>query len=169
MMADDKPITVNGITYANKAELEERRKADATALAHLIYDIYQEHKARERRLEQEPGGFSFAADGRMCSLCGGGASGEMWYDKLGMRCTDCQKAYKQKIIPGYVFTDKDNKRHITDVRLSVRFRVERRVIKKLVKEGKLKARVIQRPPYQDTLVFLKHENPDIKKIIMAAI
>jgi len=168
MAKEEKPVTVNGITYANQAELDRRIESDLTELARITFDIYQDHKARERRLEQEPGGFSFQSDGRMCRLCMGGGKGEMWYDKLGMRCMDCQAAYKAKIIPGYVFTDKDNKRHVTDTGLVVRFKIDRRLIKKLMREGKIKARTISHKPYMDTLVFLKHENPNIRDIILLA-
>jgi hypothetical protein len=51
---DNKPITVNGITYATQTELDERIKSDALALANLIFDIYQEKNAREQRLKHGP-------------------------------------------------------------------------------------------------------------------
>ncbi len=107
---DTFPKTVNGITYQSQKKLDERVRADAEALAHLAYDMYQIHKQFEARLERQPDGFVFPAEGRICTLCMGGGSGDFWYDKKGMRCMDCQTAYVKKIIPGYVFTDKDDKR-----------------------------------------------------------
>jgi hypothetical protein len=123
--------------------------------------MYQIHKQFEERLEREPGGFKFPADGRICTLCMGGGSGDFWYDKKGMRCKDCQTAYIKKIIPGYVFTDKDNKRHITETSLVVRHNAARKEIRKYIKEGVLKARRIDHGQFPPTLVFLKADNPTL--------
>lgn len=155
------PKTVNGITYESQEELDERVRADAEALARLAYDMYQIHQRFEARLEREPNGFQFPAEGRICKLCMGGGSGDFWYDKKGMRCMDCQTAYVNKVIPGYVFTDKDNKRHITETRLIVRYNAERKEIRKHIKEGILKPRLIDHGKYPATLVFLKRENPNL--------
>jgi hypothetical protein len=91
----------------------------------------------------------------------GGGSGDFWYDKKGMHCMDCQTAYIKKIIPGYVFTDRDNKRHITETSLIVRYNADRKEIRKLIKNGKLKPRRIDHGQFPPTLVFLKSENPSL--------
>ena len=155
------PQTINGITYKSKEELDERVRVDAEALAHLAYDMYQIHKQFEARLEREPGGYSFPADGRICTLCMGGGAGDFWYDKKGMRCKDCQTAYVNQVIPGYVFTDKDNKRHITETSLIVRHNADRKEIRKYIKDGVLKPRRIDHGQFPPTVVFLKHENPSL--------
>jgi len=134
---------------------------DMYALANLTYDMYQIHKQLEARLEREPDGFKFPADGRICKLCMGGGSGDFWYDKKGMRCMDCQTAFVKKIIPSYVFTDDKNKRHITETSLVVRYKANRKEIKKLIKEGVLRPRRIEHGQFPPTLVFLKHENPNL--------
>jgi hypothetical protein len=155
------PQTINGITYQTQEELDERVRADAEGLAHIAYDMYQIHKQFEARLEREPGGYAFPADGRICKLCMGGGSGDFWYDKKGMRCMDCQTAYIKKVIPSYVFTDRDNKRHITETSLVVRYNAEHKEIRKYIKDGVLKARRIDHGRYPPTLVFLKRENPNL--------
>lgn len=154
------PQTVNGITYRSQEELDERVKVDAKAMAELMFDLYQIHKRFEARLEQEPSGFAFPPNGRTCTLCMGG-SGDFWYDKKGMCCMDCQTAYLKKVIPGYVFSDKNNKRHITETSLVVRHNADRKEIRKYVKEGILIPRRIEHGLFPATLVFLKSENPNL--------
>jgi len=155
------PQTINGVLYKTKEEYEQRVQADAEAFAHLAYDMYQIHKQFEARLEHEPDGFVFPAEGRVCRLCMGGGAGDFWYDKMGMRCMDCQTAYVNKVIPGYVFTDKNNKRHITETSLIVRYHADRKEIRKYIKEGVLKPRRIEHGKFPQTLVFLKRENPQL--------
>lgn len=157
------PAMVNGILYKTALEYDERVKRDLEAFAEIAIDIYKWQRSMDKRLEEHPEGFSFPASGRMCRLCYGGGAGEMWYDKLGMRCMDCQTAYKEKIIPGYVFTDEKNRRHITATSLTVRHELKSQDIRRLIKEGKLKVRRISHKPYPDTLVFLKYENPKLFK------
>src|SRR6266702_2222824 len=123
--------------------------------------MYQIHKQFEARLEREPGGFKFPADGRMCKLCMGGGAGDFWYDRKGMRCMDCQTALVKKIIPGYVFIDDKNKRHITETSLIVRHNADRKEIRKYIKENVLKVRHIDHGKFPATLVFLKNENPNL--------
>lgn len=147
-----------------KLETEEQYRQlqrDMYALAELTFDMYKIHKQFEARLEREPGGFTFPADGRMCKLCMGGGAGDFWYDKRGMRCMDCQTAFTSKVIPGYVFTDDKNKRHITETGLVVRHNADRKEIRKYIKEGVLKPRRIEHGQFPPTLVFLKRDNPNL--------
>jgi len=157
------PQTINGIEYKSKEELDARIKSDLEQLAHLVFDIYQWQKSMDKRLEQQPEGFSFASEGRMCSVCLGGTSGELWYDKLGIRCLDCQQAYVKKIIPGYVIKDHENRRYITGMRLSINTGLRSQQLKKLIKSGELKARIIEHSGTSDTMIFLKSENPSLIK------
>lgn len=150
-----------GIEYKNREEAK-RSADDLIKLAELMYDIYQEDKARKDRLEKEPNGYSMNGNGRSCALCSQPVSGDMWYDKWGMKCMDCHEAFKKKIVPGYVFTDKDNLKHVTASTLSWKLDIPVITIKKLVRQKRLKARYIES---NDTIVFLRNENPDIKKVI----
>ena len=146
---------------------EDKYREEAQNLlnfAELVYDMAKEELIRKNRLKKEPKGFEMEDEGRTCSLCGRAAYGElkMWYDKWGMKCMDCQNALNKKIIPGYVFKDRDNNRHVTASTLSWKLEVRDSTIKKLVRQGKLKPRII---PGSETMVFLATENPDIVAVI----
>lgn len=149
-----------GITYKTEAEYHESAN-NLVNFVDILIKIDQEEKARERHLEKEPKGFAFESRGRTCSLCGHHVDGEMWYDKWGMKCMDCQQALNKKLVPGYVFKDHKNEKHITASQLSWRFKIHIQTIKKLVRQGKLKARVLPHGP----MVFLRRENRDLKAII----
>jgi len=150
----------DGISLDTEEEYRQLQR-DMYALAELTYDMYQIQKRFDARLAREPSGFKFPAEGRMCKLCMGGGAGDFWYDQKGMRCIDCQTAYIKKIIPGYVFTDDKNRKHITETSLIVRHHADRREIRKYVKEGVLKPRRIDHGQYPQTLIFLKRENPNL--------
>lgn len=147
-----------------KLEADEEYKQlqrDMHALADLTYDIWRFQKSLDRRLEEQPEGFAFPAEGRMCRLCMGGGAGDFWYDKRGMWCMDCQTAYAKKIIPGYVFTDDKNKRHISETTLVVRHGADRKEIRKCIKEGILRPRRIEHEQTTPSLIFLESENPNL--------
>lgn len=150
----------NGINYAS--ELEMKQSADnLVSFMKLMIELDAEHRGWERRLEKEPKGFSLPSKGRTCSLCKVSIHGEVWYDKWGLKCMNCQSALNKKIIPGYVFKDSDNKRHITAAQLNSKFGIHPQTVNKLVRQGKLKARIVPSGP----TVFLKTENPDLPEVI----
>ncbi len=126
-----------------------------------------DEKQREERLKSEPMGYAFPAERRTCHLCGQTCSDQdMWYDKWGMKCLDCQYALNKKIIPGYVFKDYDNKQHITASTLSWRFKIHSATIRKLVRQGKLKARII---PGNRTMIFLVKENQEFLSNLLLSV
>lgn len=150
----------NGVAYDTDVEYREAAQ-NMLGLAELLLDIYRDQKAQELRLRDHPQGFAFPAEGRICPLCKYGISGDMWYDKWGMKCMDCQQALNKKIVPGYVFKDHDNERHITASQLSWKFNIKLQTIKKLIRLGEIKARVVSSSAHGDTLVFLRTENPEL--------
>lgn len=48
----DFPRTINGVEYKTKQELIDRYNADLMAFAQLIYDIYQEKKAKSTTVDK---------------------------------------------------------------------------------------------------------------------
>ena len=150
-----------GIKYDTEEQYRDAARSLVTFVDALCR-ISAEERQRELRLEQEPNGFMMIGEGRTCSLCKQNISGDMWYDKWGMKCTDCQAALSKKIVPGYVFKDHKNENHITASALSWRFDLRIQTIRKLVRQGKLKAREV---PGNGTLVFLRRENPDLLETI----
>lgn len=151
----------DGIEYKDREEARQSAN-NLVQLAELTLDIYREEKVRKDRLEKEPDGFTIIGDGRSCSLCLRNVAGDIWYDKWGMKCLDCHEAFKKKIVPGYVFRDYHNEKHITASSLQSMMDVRAQTIKKLVRQGKLKPRVVRG---NGTLVFLKKENPNLIKVI----
>ena len=150
----------NGISYTS--ELEMKQSADnLVRFVELMVELDVEHRDWERRLEKEPKGFSIPSKGRTCSLCRTSVHGEVWYDKWGMKCLNCQAALHKKIIPGYVFKDTDNKRHITAAQLNSKFGLHPQTINKLIRRNELKARIVPNGP----TVFLKSDNPKLPDVI----
>lgn len=150
--------------YGKEISFEEARES-ATRLVNfvsLLIEIDQKERKLTARLKTEPKGFAIQGNGRTCPLCKTNVRDDMWFDKWGAKCLDCQDALNRKLIPGYVFKDHDNDKHITASELSWRHKLHNQTIKKLIKENKLKARTI---PKSNTLVFLRKENPDLPTII----
>lgn len=149
-----------GIKYETEAEYKEAVD-NLVAFAELGFEVAQQEWHRQQRLKDEPKGFSFLGEGRTCSLCSRNIVDDMWYDKWGMRCMNCQEAFRNKIVPGYVFRDRDGKRHITASRLGWKYGLHIQTIKKLVRLGEIVPRQIPNGP----MVFLKSENPELPRII----
>lgn len=149
-----------GITYETEMEYKEAAR-NLVQFVKLTYDLAREHYGWEQRLKQEPKGFVIPSEGRSCCLCHTSVFGEVWYDKWGMKCMTCQSALRKKIVPGYVFKDSDNNRHVTASQLTWKYGLHQQTIKKLVNDGTLKPRII---PNGITL-FLRSENPELPKIL----
>ncbi len=150
-----------GTEYNDRAEA--RRSANnLVGFFDILIQIDQQERARKKRLEQEPGGFTFPGKGRNCMLCGRSVHGDMFYDKWGQQCFDCHEAHKKRIVPGYAFGDHKHEKSVTSSTLQYKFDVSHMTLKKLVRQGKLKARVI---PGNGVMIFLRKENPGIVKII----
>lgn len=153
-----------GIKYETEKEYREAIN-NLVAYAELAFDIAKEEYYRLQRLKDEPKGFLFLGEGRTCTLCCRNIMGDMWYDKWGQKCMDCQGAYNKKIVPGYVFKDRDNHRYITASTLSWQFKVPTQTINKLIRSGILKARVVPHNDYGSTVIFLRSENPNLPDVI----
>jgi protein-arginine kinase activator protein McsA len=155
-------------------EFKDRDEARRSAqnLVNLFKHLHEgsmEELQRQEKLKSSPQGFAIDSNGRTCSLCKRSVVGQIWYDKWGMKCVDCHSAFKKKIIPGYVFKDDKNERHITADKLSWKFGIHNQAIKKLVRNGTLKARVVKSSTYSDTIVFMKRDNPDLPSLIASHI
>ncbi len=149
-----------GIKYETEAQYHEAAD-NLVNFFSLLMKMDQEEKSRERRLEKEPNGFAFTSNGRTCPLCKTCIYGDMWYDKWGMKCFNCQEALNKKLVPGYVFKDHDNQKHITDSELARKTQLHVQTIRKLARHGKLKARVLPKGPF----VFLRRDNPNLGAVI----
>lgn len=127
----------------------------------LMYDIGQTEWQREQKLKENPKGFHLEGKGYTCFICGNSVSDqETWYDKHGVKCLICQKAIDENIIPETTASDKDSWYSALDLEHS--FFINRYGLRRLVKEGILKPRIIPvstgRPRCQ---IFLIADHKDI--------
>jgi hypothetical protein len=149
-----------GIHYDTEPEYREAAQ-NLLNLFEVLYDGASEELARKKRLVTEPNGYAISSNGRTCFVCHRSVQGEIWYDKWGMKCMDCQAAFKRKIFPGYILKDHDNNRHITDAQLGWKYGLHQQTIKRLVREGRLKPRTLP----NGLMIFLKTDNPDLPQIV----
>lgn len=150
-----------GIKYKTRAEAQDSAQ-NLVQLCDIVLKMGIEEDTRQKRLKKEPKGFAISGEGRTCLVCRNHISEDMWYDKWGQKCMACQEAVNKKIVPGYICKDDKNEKHITASNLSYKTRVKAQIIKKLVREDKLKPRIVKG---NGTMVFLRKENPDILEII----
>lgn len=109
--------------------------------AELILDLYLKDDGRKKKLEENPKGFHLEGEGYSCFICGTSVSNEQtWYDKHGIKCLTCQSAIDKKVIPASAASDKDGWYSTHDLEHS--FFINRFGIRKLVKEGLLKPRIV---------------------------
>ena len=127
----------------------------------ILIEIDQSEKARFRRLEQEPKGFSIPGEGRSCPLCRQSIHNEGFFDKWGFKCLNCQNAIDKRIIPGSVCKDWENKKSIADTALAMELEISIHKIRKLIREGKIIGRHIPNGPY----MILMKDNPNLKNIL----
>lgn len=116
-------------------------------------------RRRQRRLKTEPEGFHVTDGSYSCAVCHRQVtSDESWYDQWGVKCLLCQKAVKDGIIPGFACKDHDSRYEMWE--LKSKFNIKYQTATKLIREGKLKARIVlteDGKPYE--YIFLKKENP----------
>lgn len=151
-----------GIKYDTDAEYREAAYNLLNYFNTLI-EIDMERQRWDERLKKEPKGFSMHSEGRSCSLCKVDVRGDIWYDKWGLKCLNCHEAYKKKIVPGYVFRDHDNEKHVTDTQLATISGLHVQTVRKLIRQGKIKARKIPRGPN----LILRKDNPNLGNTIDA--
>jgi hypothetical protein len=151
--------------YGRKLTREEATEAayDLAHLAELMYEFAKRDRVLQEKLKENPKGFHMEGGPYNCRICYVGISGsQTWYDANGIKCLLCQKALDEGVIPSEVCQDSDSWYAMweLDSQLGIKWQTSR----KLMREGKLKARVItteNNNPY--FYVFLIKENPDILK------
>ena len=102
-----------------------------------------------------------------CGLLVGCGGGDAKKD-AGKAAAPAQKELPKKIVvglddnfPPMGFKDKDNKRHITSAQLNSKFGLHPQTINKLIRQQKLKARIVPSGP----IVFLKSDNPNLPDVV----
>lgn len=152
-----------GIKYETEQEYRDSAQNLVNYVGTLV-EIDAKERARKKRLETEPKGFTLEGAGRNCSLCGRSVYDcDGWYDKWGFKCMNCQSAVDKKKIPGSLCGDWKHEKCITDSSLSYKFDLHTQTIRKLIRQGKIKARQIPNGPY----MILRKDNPNISDILEA--
>lgn len=154
-----------GIKYETEAEY---RQAAQNLLGYVDTLVQMDFEERERkaRLEKEPKGFAVPGEGRNCSLCRRSVyDTDGWYDKWGFKCMNCQNAINKRKIPGSLCGDWDHEKCITDSDLAWKTKLHAQTIKKLIRQGKIKAREIPKGPY----MILRKDNPNLLDVLDAEI
>ena len=147
MELSDKSIKEFQVIYKKKYKKDiswEDAREGAYGLAHLVELMYDqvivEHK-RKLKLKDSPKGFHLEGVGYTCFICKDSISNEeTWYDKWGIKCLICQKAIDKKIIPSSMAKNEDSWYSLYD--LESRFNINRHAMKRFVKAGVLKPRIV---------------------------
>jgi hypothetical protein len=122
-------------------------------LFEILWDSYKEDSARKKRLEKEPDGY-VPEGGFSCYVCRNRAT---WYNKHGMVCEFCRVALDEGVIPDFV--PKEHKSYFKSWQIKSTFKVTHATMKKYIKEGILKPRIILGENGRvHEYIFLKKEN-----------
>lgn len=157
-LCDDK-----GIKYETEEEYKEAA-GNLVGLVDLLLEMDMAQRALKKRLEAEPKGFALEGKGRNCSLCGRSVyESDGWYDKWGFKCTNCQDAVNKKKIPGSLCGDWDHNKYVTESTLSYKSGLHIQTIRKLIRNGGIKARQIPKGPF----LILRKDNPKLMDVIEA--
>jgi hypothetical protein len=144
--------------------MSDEARHNLVGFIETLIEMDQAQKALQARLKDKPEGFSIVGEGTRCSLCDRHFYEEMWYDKWGGKCFDCQDAVDKRIVPGSICRDFNNEKHVIATELSYRTGLHVQTIKKLARQGKLKARAFK-GQNGEVWVFLRKENPNLAEVI----
>jgi hypothetical protein len=158
MLKNDKDVWI-GNSYDDPEDLtpDERLERVAEILAQAVL---KEHD-RQLRLKDTPKGFHLTDGSYSCCICGTYVSGDQsWYDQYGIKCMTCQKAQDAGIFPPEICDDKES--WYTSWELAEYLGIKHQTMRKMIRESKLKARIIQaengKPHHY---VFMTSENKEI--------
>lgn len=142
------------VTYEEAAEGAN----NLVGLFEILWKGHQEDQRRKQRLKKEPDGFVLEGS-YTCHVCQNTAfNRNHLYTKWGINCSECYAALKSGIIPSYVALHRES--YFLDWQLQSDFEIHPQTIRKYVRQGVLKARII---PTADggtyEHIFLRRENP----------
>ena len=166
MELSDKPIKEFKKILEKKTNKEvscaeaEEGAYNLARFAELLYgQAIKDHK-RKLKLEKYPKGFHLEGNGYTCFICKDSISNEeTWYDKWGIKCLICQKAIDKKIIPASVAKNENSWYSLYD--LESRFNINRHTMKRFVKAGVLKPRIVPNDSGKPHVyLFLIKDNKD---------
>ena len=159
----DKRLKETGQKYSESDYREAYH--NFTGFVKIVYEQAKRDHFRKLRLKKsKKKTIPLEDDGSIynCLICHRQITGkEGCWDPDGQRCLDCQRALENKLIPKYVLKDRDS--WYTDWELKSEFNIHPSTMRKLVREKKLKARLLtDKNGGVYEYVFIKKENPNIK-------
>jgi hypothetical protein len=129
-------------------------------LYEILWEMSVKDTKRKNRLKKEPKGFPVEAQ-HTCVVCYRMIDPETgWYDHNKQKCFSCQKAVDKGVFPAFICHHR--KSFYLTWELKDLFDIHPASARKLVREGKLIARVARNDQYNtNEYVFLKKENPGL--------
>jgi len=148
----------------SKEEITDEQAREAsynlTRYIELVYEVAMKQARNEKRLKKEPKGFPIEGH-YSCLICHTSIGPETgWYHWGGQRCLNCHRAIANGVIPAYML--KNDKSYFRIWYLANTWKVRTVSIRKMVREGKLKARdITDEKGGIIEQIFLKADNPDL--------
>jgi hypothetical protein len=146
----------------DSAKREKYANHTYVQLARLNAEVEGKDNLRKKRLEKEPKGFAIpVGESYSCHICFTHIdSTNGWYDKYGFKCLDCQRAVDNGVLPPEVFEEENS--WYTNWHVESEFHIPAPTIKKIVKQGILKPRIVTDDRGKDhAYVFMALENNDL--------
>ena len=144
------------VTY----EEAEEGAHNLAGLFEILWKGHQEDQRRKQRLKNEPDGFVLEGS-YTCHVCQNTAyDRNHLYTKWGINCNECYAALKNGVIPTYTAFQRES--YFLDWELKSDFKIHPQTVRKYVRQGVLKARIILTAggdPYE--YIFLRAENPSL--------
>lgn len=150
-----------------KKELSDQEANEIThnllGFFEVLYEAARKEAIREKKLKDHPKGFHLDDGLYNCIICYKQVTGEeSWWDNLGPKCVTCQKTVERKVIPEYVCKNRDSWYAMWE--LKSKFGIYPATAKRMIREGKLKARIIKDEVGKDYFyIFLANENKKFLK------
>ncbi len=129
--------------HGREFTMEEATQAkwDIEKFVNIFMEFADEEIRRKNKLIENPNGFLFDRQGR-CSICHDYAEeGNLWFDKYGLKCMNCQKAINEKIIPASIAINEDS--WYSKYELQKYFNIRGAYLSKCIKQSLLKNRIVQ--------------------------
>lgn len=146
---------------------QELSDKDAHEYAHrllgffeILYKVANEDAIRHKRLKEEPNGFPLENYNHYtCLICHTTLPGDqLWWDKYGIKCLDCQRNLEKGVVPKIVCKSRDSWYEAWEIK--DKFGIHPSTLRKMVREGKIKARKLTTKDgvtYHE--IFMIKENP----------